>query len=145
MKFIVALTVALFALCICEIEAGMDKDVAFEMFKGMAMKCKDQEKATEADLKTMISKKALETKTAKCLGACMLENFGLIVDGKMSKEGLMNYAKMMVDEDTEKLKMAEEIGNDCAVITDADRCELAMKLENCMIDSSKKRKVDFLI
>lgn len=75
----------------------------------------------------------------------MLENFGLIVDGKMSKEGLMNYAKMMVDEDTEKLMIAEEIFNDCAPIIDADRCELAMKLENCLIDSSRKRKVDFLI
>ena len=68
MKFFIALTVALFTLCICEIEAGMDKDVAFEMFKGMAMKCKDQEKATEADLKTMVAKKTLDTKTAKCLG-----------------------------------------------------------------------------
>ena len=75
----------------------------------------------------------------------MLENFGLMVDGMMSKEGLMNYAKMMVDEDTEKLKIAEEIYTDCATITDADRCELAMKLENCIIDGSKKRKVDFLI
>lgn len=68
MKFYIVLIVALFAICICEIEAGMDKDVAFEMFKGMAMKCKIQEKATDADLKTMIAKKALDTKTAKCLG-----------------------------------------------------------------------------
>lgn len=75
----------------------------------------------------------------------MLENFGLIVDGKMSKEGLMNFAKMMVDEDAEKLKMAEDVCNDCGVIADSDRCELAMKLENCIVDSSKKRKVDFLI
>ncbi|CAO1403010.1 unnamed protein product [Diamesa serratosioi] len=145
MKYTIALSVVLFALCIFEIKAGMDKEVAFEMFKGMAMKCKDQEKATDADLQTMVAKKALDTKTAKCLGACMLENFGLIVDGKMSKEGLMNYAKMMVDEDSEKLKVAEQICNDCAAISDADRCELAMKLENCIVASSKKRNVDFLI
>lgn len=112
------------------------------MMKGMAADCKEKEGATDADVDDMIAKNMPSTKPAKCLTACMMDQFGVvrmttfknivniwqygwysfqIADGKFSPEGLVEVAKLATENDEEKVKVAGEIADECKDVTDADR------------------------
>lgn len=57
---------------------AMDKEEAKEMFRNMSQDCKDQEKAGDSDVETMVNEKYPETKEGKCMVACMQEQFGVV-------------------------------------------------------------------
>lgn len=42
-----------------------------------------------------------------------------------------------------KMKVAEELANECSMINDVDRCELAYKAGGCIKIAGMKRKIDF--
>lgn len=64
-------------------------------------------------------------------------------DGKLDKNVFMLMAKMLVGANTELLKAAEEIADECAPKMDAsDRCDDAFKFEKCMHDAVKSRKLN---
>lgn len=48
------------------------------MFRNMSAECKEQEKATDADVDTMVNENYPDTKEGKCLVACMQETFGIV-------------------------------------------------------------------
>lgn len=45
-------------------------------------------------------------------------------------------------QDTELRQLAAEVTNECKDIVDPNRCDLAVKLVNCINDSAMKRGVD---
>lgn len=59
---------------------AIDEAEGKEMLKGMAAECKTKEGATDADVDDMVDKKLPSTKPAKCLNACMMEQFGVVCD-----------------------------------------------------------------
>jgi metal-dependent amidase/aminoacylase/carboxypeptidase family protein len=74
MKFLPLLA---FGLLIATVTC-MDKDEAKEMFRNMSQECKEQEKATDADVETMVNENYPDSKEGKCLVACMQETFGIV-------------------------------------------------------------------
>lgn len=62
-------------------------------------------------------------------------------DGKLNKEGFMEHASKMTAGDAEKLKLAEEVFDECNSSEDGDECEAASKIAVCMKDNSAKKKV----
>ena len=71
----------------------------------------------------------------------MQEQFGVMVDGKFSKEGFKGVGAMGAGDDEEKLKAVEEIADECEPVSDPDRCELAVKIGKCMEEGAKKRNL----
>lgn len=49
----------------------------------------------------------------------------------------------MIGDDVAKMKIAEELANECGTIKDDDRCELAFKAGACVKMGGMKRNVDF--
>jgi metal-dependent amidase/aminoacylase/carboxypeptidase family protein len=64
-------------LTIVSIQA-MEKKEMQDMFRDMSQDCKEKEKASDADVETMIQENYPETKEGKCLVACMQEQFGVV-------------------------------------------------------------------
>lgn len=74
MKFLLLLVVGLLVVAV----RGMDKEEAKDMFRNMAQDCKEQEKASDDDIETMVNESYPETDEGKCLIACMQEQFGIV-------------------------------------------------------------------
>jgi metal-dependent amidase/aminoacylase/carboxypeptidase family protein len=74
MKFFVIFAIGLFIVVV----KAMDKNEAKEMFRNMSQDCKEQEKASDADVETMVNENYPETTPGKCLVACMQETFGIV-------------------------------------------------------------------
>ncbi|CAO1399709.1 unnamed protein product [Diamesa hyperborea] len=142
MKFLVILSTV---LMVNYVHAGMDKEQAQEMFKGMAQECKDSQGATDQEVNDMAEGKYPETRTGKCLAACLQKQFGVVKDEKkLDFDGFMAVAKMGLEEDPDKMKLAEEIARECETITDPDECELAMKIGKCLEAGAKKRDIKMM-
>lgn len=77
MRFHSLLAVGLFIIS----ANAMDKEEAKDMFRSMSQECKDQEKATDADVETMVNENYPDSKEGKCLVACMQEQFGIVSIG----------------------------------------------------------------
>lgn len=74
MKYLPLLAVGLFVVAV----TAIDKEEAKDMFRNMSQECKEQEKANDADVETMVNENYPETKEGKCLVACMQETFGVV-------------------------------------------------------------------
>lgn len=74
MKFLPILAIGLLVVAV----TALDKEEAKEMFRNMSQECKEQEKATDADVETMVNENYPESKEGKCLVACMQETFGIV-------------------------------------------------------------------
>lgn len=55
----------------------------------------------------------------------------------------MEFASIVIAGDAKKMKMAEELANECGTIKDDDRCELAFKAGGCIKMGGMQRKIDF--
>lgn len=137
MKFLPLLAAG---LCIVMVNA-IDKEEAKEMFKNMSQDCKEQEKASDADVDTMINEKYPESKEGKCLIACMQEQFQIVEKGAFSKDGYMAVASMACGDNEEMCGKAKEIGEECEKVSDPDRCEQGIKIAKCMEEGAKKRNM----
>lgn len=73
---------------------------------------------------------------------CLQIQFGVMSEeGKFLRDGFMSLASMGAGEKEEKLKAAEEIADECSVISNEDLCEQAFLLAKCMHDEAVKRKL----
>ncbi|XP_070499987.1 general odorant-binding protein 28a-like [Chironomus tepperi] len=114
------------------------------MIKAIAGKCKKQENASDDDLDKMSKGEPIESKEGKCMAACLGEQFGMLKDNKLDTESAMKkMGKMMGKDDDKKQKMEESL-KACAETTDADRCEAADKIFQCLKAETKKRGIDFM-
>lgn len=133
----------------------------------MITDCAKQEGAPQSDLDLILSKQAPTTPQGICIGACVGEASGMvrqfqsgldewyvpknslqfhiifvfspkIKDNKINVEATVSVTKMAFDGDAEKMALAREFATACADVTDADRCQAAFKVFECM----KKLAID---
>ncbi|CRK97188.1 CLUMA_CG010585, isoform A [Clunio marinus] len=119
------------------------KKMAKEMMFAMSEDCREQEGATEADLDVLLENKNPTTKSGRCLVACLQEQFGVVDNLKFVPEAFVSVSAMAIKEDEEKMKLVKEVAQECKDVTDVDRCELAMKISDCLRNALKKRNVEF--
>lgn len=62
----------------------------------------------------------------------MSKQFGLIVDNKLSKDGLVSKITMKFPNDEDKKKKANEVADACVDTFADDRCESAYKIWKCV-------------
>lgn len=58
-------------------------------------------------------------------------------------EGISHVAAMAFDGNASKMKTALDIANECAEITDDDRCEAAAKIFNCGHNAALSKNLSF--
>lgn len=64
-------------------------------------------------------------------------------NNRVDIEGTVSVAAMAFDGDATKVQVARDLANDCANITDADRCEAAEKICACGREAAKSRGLKF--
>lgn len=64
-------------------------------------------------------------------------------NNQVDVESTAAVADMAFDGDARKVQVARELANDCAGITDVDRCEAAVKIFECGHQNIKKRGITF--
>lgn len=70
-------------------------------------------------------------------------SFPEVVNGKLSKEGFLEFADAVTSGDAAKMKAAEELFAECSGIQGGDRCENGMKIGVCLKMGGIKKKIDF--
>jgi hypothetical protein len=139
MKFLILFS--FLSVLLLKVKCDMEQQKA--LLRGIALECKVNEDASDEDLSRLVSKKPPETKEGKCLMACILEQMGVIDDGKLSVSGFLEFAKDAVDDDPGKMKIANELSKDCGGIKHSDRCELAYMACGCIKMGGMKKNIDF--
>ncbi|KAL7036137.1 hypothetical protein ACKWTF_008709 [Chironomus riparius] len=114
------------------------------MMKAIAGKCKKQENASDDDVDKMSKGEPIQTKEGKCMAACLGEQFGMLKDNKLATDGAIKKISKMMGKDEDKKQKLEESLSACAETTDADRCEAADKIFQCLKTETSKRGLDFL-
>jgi hypothetical protein len=72
------------------------------------------------------------------------KNINQAKDGKFSKPGFLEMAKLWSGNDAELMPIAEDLGDECEKIVGSveDRCDLGPKVEECILKGMIERKVD---
>uniref|UniRef100_A0A182N543 Odorant-binding protein 13 n=1 Tax=Anopheles dirus TaxID=7168 RepID=A0A182N543_9DIPT len=141
-------SIALVTLCVVLAAAGVkaghaeDVEAAKEMLRGLAAECKNKEGASDDDVEGFVDDKMPETRTQKCLAACMQEQFAISNGKEFQQDGFVEVAKVLVKGDEKKMELAKEIGNDCKDVKNDDRCELAVDIMNCLKESAEKHGIE---
>ncbi|XP_049284032.1 general odorant-binding protein 19d-like [Anopheles funestus] len=145
MKFCIALVAFCFAVIgTVNVKANQDEDVeqAKEVIRGLAAECKTKEGATDDDVEGFVNDKIPDTRTQKCLTACMQEQFGISNGNAFQEDGFIEIAKMLMKGDESKVEIAKQIAADCKDVTNDDRCELALDIMTCLKDSAEKHGIE---
>lgn len=97
--------------------------------------CMTAEAATEADVHEMMAMEVPSTAAGMCLNACVMEKTGITVDGVFSVENSVHAAKLITDNNAEKMEVVAAITANCGVelaaIASPDRCEYAKQIGVC--------------
>lgn len=118
---------------------------ALKMMKSVSNVCMEKEGATKSDLSDILSLEIPLTRVAKCFSACLLENIVVIQNGMFHKTGLLAIGSIAIDKDDIKSHdTLKEMADKCESINDTDRCELALKLEQCFEKVIGKSLANFL-
>ena len=96
-------------------------DEQMQMVQTVMMNCKSQEGPSDSDIGEVRGYLVPSTKPGRCFNACLMEHFGLIVDGKFSVDGAIGAATQNTGGDEKAVKIGTEVANDCASVADADR------------------------
>lgn len=64
-------------------------------------------------------------------------------DNHVDIEGVSHVAAMAFDGNPSKIQVAKDLANDCADVTDDDRCEAAHKIMECGEKAAKSRGLSF--
>lgn len=66
-----------------------------------------------------------------------------MTDNKLNVDVAVSMAAMKFDGDDTKTQIVQDSCNECANETDADRCEAASKICNCIHNAAKSRGLSF--
>lgn len=140
MKFQIVLSVlVIFAVSSVR---SIDIERTKTMLRGIALECKVNEDASDDDLTRLVGMKPIESKEGKCMIACILEQMGIMDEGKFLKNGFIEYGKDIVEGNTKALKMIADLAEECGVLKANDRCELAIMTMGCIKMGSMKLKLE---
>lgn len=96
-----------------------------DQMRALIESCVAKESATDEDVLVIMTMGVPTTTTGNCLSACMMESTGVIVDGKFDSEKSMQAAKMLTDNNAEKMAVIASINAECdakmAAIATSDR------------------------
>lgn len=119
MKYLAAIIVA--TCIVAFVEPMTITPEMTEAFVAMAQSCQKKTGASLFDMARLMYRITISSRTGKCLMSCMMQKvYTLDSKGKFMKEGAMSIATFMTDDDPSKLKIAEEIIDDCAKIDVSD-------------------------
>lgn len=135
--------VVLSLLLICAVSvARADLERMRTMLRGIALECKVNEDASDDDLSRLVAKKPLESKEGKCMIACILEQMGIMDDGKYTAQGFIEFGSEFAASVPNGMKLLEELAAECGAIKNADRCELGLMVMGCIKMGGMKRKLE---
>lgn len=64
-------------------------------------------------------------------------------DNHVDMDGVANVASMAFDGNPSKIQVARDLANECADVTDDDRCEAAAKILECGQKAAKSKGLTF--
>lgn len=126
------LTVVIFDLVITDQVNGQ------QQLPAQVKACQTKEGASEADVQEMMQGKLASTHKAKCLHACMMEEMGILRNGRQSPETAIAVAKQHSNNNPTIVKQTTDVTRECAAVSHPDRCEMAFKMIQCSIEVAKK-------
>lgn len=115
-----------------------DQVTAQQTLSAQAKNCQTKEGASGSDLQEMTQSKLPSTQKAKCMHACMMEEMGILKNGKQSPERAIALARELSNNNPTIVKLTTDVTKDCASVFHADRCEMAFQMIECSIEASKK-------
>lgn len=86
-----------------------------EQIRALVESCVAKESATDDDVLVLMAMGVPTTTTGNCLSACMMENSGVVVDGKFDPVKAMHSAAMMTDNNAAKMAVIASINDECYV------------------------------
>jgi hypothetical protein len=113
------------------------------MLRGIALECKVNEDASDDDLSRLVGKKMIESREGKCMIACILEQMGVMEDGKFIATGFIEFGSEFTGGAPNGNKLLEELASECGMLKNDDRCDLALMVMGCMKMGGMKRKLEF--
>jgi PBP/GOBP family len=63
-------------------------------------------------------------------------------NNKFSPEALIEVTRMVVEDDKDKMEVVEQMAEACRPTAHEDRCELSVKIMECMMEQAKARGYD---
>ncbi|NP_001298183.1 general odorant-binding protein 19d-like precursor [Stomoxys calcitrans] len=125
MKFFSVFLLMLVAVCYVKAEELTKENVI-----AIAMACKEEHGASDADMEAFKAHEGALTKEGKCMAACVMEKFGVLVEGKLDKDRAIEVGTAIFQEDAEKATAVVEACVDLEA--DEDHCEAAVQYAACM-------------
>ncbi|XP_075156990.1 general odorant-binding protein 19d-like [Haematobia irritans] len=117
---------------LCYVKA--DEELTKENAVAVAMACKEEKGATDADVEALRAHEGALTQEGKCMAACVMEKFGVLVDGKLVKDRAIEVGAAIYQDDAEKATALVEACEDLEV--DSDPCEAAVQYGACFKEHS---------
>lgn len=97
--------------------ASVTKDVQ-EQYMVIAKECQRSIGASDADLADLMNHNPSKSKEGKCMLSCIMKKVdSQDSNGKLKKEGAMNIAMTVTQNDPAEMKIAEEIIDSCVGIS----------------------------
>ncbi|CAH1391405.1 unnamed protein product [Nezara viridula] len=134
----IVIVVALILACIFSCY-GLSPDM-----KAAVDECKNQHNLDSDQIKTAFDKKEIpETAHGKCFMSCVMEKMGVLKDGKIDLDRILEINRKKF-KDPENLGKADEIANRCANVEspDSEECSLATELAKCALKNAIELKLE---
>ncbi|XP_065366479.1 general odorant-binding protein 28a-like [Calliphora vicina] len=134
MKFLFLLSFLI--LAVCNIRAELTKEEAM----AIAIGCKEEAGASDADFEAMIKHEPAETQEDKCMRACAFKKLGVMDDeGKMIKDAAIELSKSLIKHE-DKLELAIGVIETCGELeVSDDHCEAAEEYRHCWRNELKSK------
>ncbi|KAJ6632832.1 General odorant-binding protein 56h [Pseudolycoriella hygida] len=110
-------------------------------YKQFWEECKAAEKATDEEARAMRNPDQPKSRAMKCVIACIGEKSGKLVNNKLNGEAVMESMKHSPNYNEDMHRNFSEMVEECKDVNDADRCESASKIMDCMTDAAAKRGI----
>ncbi|KAE8573009.1 general odorant-binding protein 56h [Halyomorpha halys] len=112
-------------------------------FKAAIDECKTEHSIESGQIKEAVEHKKLpETENGRCFMSCVMEKMGVIKDGKIDQERVLEINKMKF-KNPESLEKANEVAKRCANVEGTDeRCSLATEMVKCAMENALELKLE---
>lgn len=120
----------------------MSKEERVAIVKQIVGECKVKEGGNDADEADALSRQPPTTRGSKCIHACFAETVGLMKDGKLNGDGIIEMTTKAFGGDEKALNVAKAVAAECSSVSDPDRCEFSAKAYACSRAVINKSGID---
>ena len=117
----------------------LDKKVLREKGIQLLQGCKEKVKASDTDLKQLMSHSIPESPEGLCMLECVFDTSKLMQNGKYSKSGFIQGLQPLIGDDQSKRKNVEKLASACEKEignAEQDKCQIAKLLVQCIVKNS---------